>query len=109
MAFHGREAFRILERFARRKLDVIRTGDVIGAVSAIAEGGTGGSEESLCGFDQFQGVALRLDLRVVVRGQSLDLLDVEDGISPHEGDLALDLFALVVGCRPGDPIGKDDE
>jgi hypothetical protein len=48
--------------------------------------------------------------RVVVLGQSLDLLDVKDGVSLHERDFALGIFAgLAVDLGAGDPIGVDDK
>ena len=46
---------------------------------------------------------------VVVLGQAFDLLDVEDGVALHEGDLALDLLAGVVVLGFGDGVRVDDE
>ncbi len=48
-------------------------------------------------------------LRVVVLGQAFDLLDVEDGVSLHERDFALDVLAVVVGFGLGEAVGIDDE
>src|SRR3546814_20189996 len=45
----------------------------------------------------------------LVGGESLDLLAVEDGVALEIGDLALALFAVLVGfgCRAA--VGVDDE
>ena len=79
------------------------------AVATMPEDCAGGREERLGGFDDLKGLALRFGLRVVRCGESLDLLDVEHGVTLHELDLALHLFALVVGLRLGHAIGKDHE
>jgi hypothetical protein len=45
-----------------------------------------------------------------MRGQAVDLLDVKDGVSLHEGDGVLALLAgLVVGFGAGDFVGINDK
>ena len=55
------------------------------------------------------GVCLHFGLAVVVFGQAVNLLDIEDGVALHVMNLALGLLALVVLLGPGDGIRIDDE
>jgi hypothetical protein len=65
-------------------------------------------EEPVGVSDAVQRIKLRLDGRVVVRRQALDLLDVEDGVGLQERDLALDVLAILVGLGALEPVGVDD-
>jgi hypothetical protein len=43
-------------------------------------------------------------------GQAFDLLDIEDGVALHEGDLLLAfLDGVGVGLGAGNPVGIDNE
>ena len=48
-------------------------------------------------------------MRVVLRGQSVDLLDVENGVGLEERNFALDVLPILVAFSLRKPVGVDDE
>ena len=76
----------------------------------MADVGAGRGEERFGVLDARDRLEARRGLRVVVRGQAVDLLDVEDGVALQERDLALDLLAgRRVGFGARDLVGVDDK
>ena len=73
----------------------------------MADIGTGCGEKGVCVVDALDGIQLRLRPAVEVAGQTLNLIDVEDGIGLQEGDGALDILAAFTGFRAGDAVGVD--
>src|SRR5216683_108278 len=98
----------VTEALEGRKLDCIIAVAVESAVSAVVDGCAGGGEELLGALDAGDGVKLRFGLRVKVRGQAFDLLDVENRVALEKGNFALGLVAgLPVGFGAGDAVGVD--
>ena len=104
-----RIAFGVPECLGRRKLDQIGPRGVIGHVPTVAEGSAGAGKEVLGSLAKFQGLALGFGLDGVVIRQAFDLLHIKDGVSLHERDVPLHVFALVIGFDPREAIGVDHE
>src|SRR6266567_6573763 len=60
-------------------------------------------------FDALDLVDDRRSGWVIVLRQAVDLVDAEDGVGLHEGDLAFDLLAVSIGLGPADAVGVDDQ
>src|SRR5713226_6737017 len=100
----------VTEALEGRKLDCIIAVAVEGAVSAVVNGYASGGEKLLGVFDAGDGIKLRFGLRVKVRGQAFDLLDVKNRVALEKVNFALGLVAgLPVGFGAGDAVGVDHE
>ena len=93
-------ALGVTKRLGHRELDDVELRAVIGAVSAMADSGSGGSDERLGRGNPLDRVGLRLGLRHVLRWKVLDLGDVENRIGIQERDRALEFLAGVGGVPP---------
>lgn len=109
MSLGGGVAFGVLEGFRGRKLDDIEGRGVIGHIPTMAERCAGRIEELLGVFEELQRLAVGFRLGLIVGGESVDLLYVENRISLHEGDFALDGVAVVGGLFLGEAVGIDYE
>jgi hypothetical protein len=89
---------RVAERFERWHLDVIQRGAVVGAVAAMPDVGAGRGEEGLGPGDPLVGIAAGVSQCMVVLGQALNLLDIEDRVGFQERDGP---FGLVTGRLVG--------
>jgi hypothetical protein len=70
--------------------------------------GRAGGGDKLVSVRETVGERERRDrLRVVVRGESVDLFDVEDGVALHEGNFTRNVLAVAVSFDLGDAIGID--
>src|SRR5208337_3162942 len=91
-----------------RNLDGVGCVAVEGAVPAVVDGRAGGGEKLLGAFDAGDGVKLRFGLRVEVRGQTFDLLDVKGCVAFEKGNFALGLVAGgLVGFSARNRVGVD--
>ena len=84
---------RVAESLERRHPDKILGRRIEGTPAAIADVGAGCAKEELRVLDAGDRIKARRRLRVVVIGQPVDLLDVEDRVALEERDLALDVLA----------------
>src|SRR5216683_3825037 len=101
-------ALGIAEALEGRKLDGVASRAVESAVSSVVDGCAGGGEKLLGTFDAGDGVKLRFGLRVKVRGQTFDLLDVKDSVALEKRNFTLGLVAgggVGLGARDG--VGID--
>jgi hypothetical protein len=104
----GVVALSVVEAVKRRHLHVVRLEGVVGLAAAVADVGAGGFEESFGMGDPIDGCRSRPVGGLTLVEQPLDLLDVEDGVRLQEGDLALDVLAIVGGFGAAEGVGIDD-
>ena len=110
MAEGGVVAFRVPERLEMRHLHIVGLDGVVGPVAAVADVRAQGGKEPLRPVDPLHGIEHGRCGRMEVRGQAVDLLDVEDGIALHERDFPLQLLpARLVNLGPADAVGIDDQ
>jgi len=103
-------AFRVAEAIDARHMDLVARHDVAGAVAAMHDLRARRREERLGAFDALHGLALRIGLRIEMRGQAVDLLDIENRITLHEGNGALGFLARRgVRLGAGDFVGVNDK
>ena len=94
----------------RRHADVIGILRVIGLRPAVADIGLQICEEFFCVFDPLHGSIARLRLRLVVGGQTFNLLDVEHGVTLHEVDFVIGFIpGRIIRLLAGDGIGVNHE
>ena len=103
-------ALRIAERLEGRHLHVILRDVVASPVSAVADFGAGRGEEFSARAMRSTGSEPLCGGRMVLRGQSFDLLDVENRVPLHERNIPLRFLAgLSVGLGAGDARSIDDK
>lgn len=92
-----------------RHLDVVRRHAVVGGIAAVRQLRAGGGEEVLGAFDRL--IRVRMDVRqgVEMRRQTVDLLNVENGIALQERDRDLGILAGgFIGLGTRERVGADD-
>src|SRR3546814_7211770 len=104
-----RVALRIAEGLGRRHPDVIGLDRIVGPVAAVADVGAGGGEEGVGLLESRDRTRRLLGAGIIVGGEALDLLAVEDGVALEIGDLALALFAVLVGFGCREAVGVRSE
>src|SRR3546814_15853818 len=74
---------------------------MVGPVAAVADVGAGGGEEGVGLLESRDRTRRLLGAGIIVGGEALDLLAVEDGVALEIGAPALTLFPVPVGygCR----------
>jgi hypothetical protein len=100
----------VLEELEGRHLDAIGGDGVVRLIAAMADVRADRGEERLGSRVALHRLQNRLDLgRVVMRGQAVDLLDVEHAIALHEEGVALAFLAgLLVDLGLVHAVGVDD-
>ena len=102
-------AFRVLEGHKVRHLDIVEFLRVIGAVSAMFDGGVHGRKEFFHALDPGDGIKCRRALGMINFRQAVDLFNVKDGIALQVRNFALGILArFVVMFGPDDGIGEYD-
>ena len=104
-------ALRVAERLERRHPDMVVRYRIAGRIAAADDVDFGRREERLGAFDALDRIEnRRIRPCVVVLRQSVDLLDIEDGVAFHEGDDRFGILAgLFVTLCARDGVGIDDE
>ena len=77
-------------------------------VAAVLHVRAGCGKESIRMCDPLCRIDDRFRLCIVIRGQTVDLLHIKDGISLHERDRPFFLAAVVLFLGPGDGVGIDN-
>src|ERR1700733_8646629 len=110
-AFVGKRrivAIRIPEADERRHLDDVVRGAVVCAISAMTDYRTNRGEELLRVLDASHRIKLRISFRIVDSRQTIDLFNIEYGVTLEERDFTLDLVAgLFIGLFASDRISID--
>ncbi len=103
-------AFGIAKALEGRHLDVIGADGVVRHVAAVTDVCAGGGKEGVGGLDPLHGIKGRFGQFVELCGQTLHLLDIEDGVAFQERDGAFFVcagFGVGLGARDG--IRVDDQ
>lgn len=85
----GASTFGIAKAFKERHLHKVLRNVMVGRVAAMPDIGSRGSQVSLGGSDTLDRIAILCSLRIEVRWEAVDLLDIEDGESLQKGNRAL--------------------
>lgn len=109
MRFRCRVAFPVAKGFRLLMLDQIRTCGVKGPIATMADGGAGCREECFGLFEELHRLALRGGRFALLRGQTVDLINAEDGVGFQERNCLFHGFARVVGIGAGEAVGVDDQ
>src|SRR5450631_1493997 len=96
-------ALGVTEEFDAGQMDAVGRDDVTGLVTAMNHLCAGRVQEAFGTCDALDAVRWRSRLAVIVLRQSVDLLDVENNVTLHEGN-----GALAVLAAPGVRLGADD-
>src|ERR1700683_684449 len=91
----GVVTFGVAEALEGWHVDAIGHRGVIGHRAAVADVGTGVAEETFGPFNPPDALMPRLGLGVVVGGQAVNLLGVEDGVAFEERHFSLMLLAVI--------------
>jgi hypothetical protein len=103
-----RIAFRVFEALTRGYLHQVTGRGIERPIAAVLDGRAGRNKERLGLFDTLH--RLRRDgLTGVVRWQSVNLFNIEDGIALHECDSAFGFLPVVIGFCLSDAVGIDDQ
>ena len=109
MAARGVVILRASKSLIVRQLNDVRARHVEGLGAAMAHHGAGGLEEGIRFCDPLIGIGRGGDLRIIVRGQAIDLFDIEDSVALQKGDVAFDILAgPFISFGPVDGRGVDD-
>src|SRR5882757_10999841 len=98
MSAHGVVALGIMEKVDTGHMDVVGGRDVTSAAAAVNDIRTSRGEKVFGMPNALHGVGENFRFSVVMLGQPFDLLDVKDGVTLHEGDRVLALFAGSLIC-----------
>jgi hypothetical protein len=109
MRQRGVIAFGIAERLERRHLHEIGADIVIRHVAAMADIGFGGGKKPFGALNALHRIEPRFRHRMEMRGQALDLLDIEHGVGFQERDRLFGfLSGLLIGAAAGERAGIND-
>ena len=89
----------IAKRLERRHLDVVSDGRVVGLAAAMPDDRAGVGEEAIGLLDALDRIEDRRRPVMIMVGQAVDLLDVEDGVGLEERDFPIDLAAIADRSR----------
>ena len=105
----GIVAFGIAERLKVWHLHIVGVDRVESPIATMPDICAGGLEKRLRLFDPLHRIKARFRLLIETFGQTLDLLNVEDGVALQKRDSAFDFIPVFVFLRPGDLVGIDHQ
>ena len=101
--------FTVAEGLEFRHLHDVAVDAVKGVIAAVPNDDLGVGEKLLCEIEPLDRVVERRHGCVKMAGQSVDLLGVKDRVAFHKRNFDFDVGTAVVGVRPDDLVGVDDQ